>query len=177
MKKREIFKLISHFHNHVEDKGLAPKSIKSIIWGALASFYKNHDVPFPPPPKSMRSVKPRTKNTKRTNKEEIQKGLKIASKRDRAIILSQESSGLSSSDISNVTYRQFTDGYDPLTNVCTIHYVRQKTGIKAHSFFNPEACEAIIKYCEIRNASPVSDKNGTKKDTRNEKPLRTVLFS
>jgi hypothetical protein len=41
--------------------------------------------------------------------------------------------------------------------------VRQKTGIKGHSFFNPEACEAIIEYRERRNAPPTSDKTGDKK--------------
>lgn len=158
MKRREIFKLIPRFHAHLEKEGLAPKSIKSIVWGAIASYYKHNYIDFPKPPKSMRGVKPREENMQRSDKEEIRNALKLASKRDRAIILSQVSSGLSASDISNLTDHQFINGYDPEIKVCTIHYVRQKTGVKAHTFLNPEACEAIFVYREARNALPAADK-------------------
>lgn len=163
MKRREIFKLIPRFHAHLEKEGLAPKSIKSIIWGAISSFYKHNYIDIPKPPKSMRGVKPREENMRRSNKEEIRNALKLASKRDRAIILSQVISGLSASDISNLTDHQFIDGYDPQTKVCTISYVRQKTGVKAHSFLNPEACKAIFIYREERNALPGADKTWAEK--------------
>jgi integrase len=118
---------------------------------AITSFFRAYH--FPVPPKALgqqKSVSSRPENQLIPDKELIRKALKVASIRDRAIILVGASSGLSAIDICNLTVKQFYKGLNSKTGIVTIHIARQKTGFVFTTFFSPETSQSILTYLKTR---------------------------
>jgi integrase len=68
--------------------------------------------------------------------------------KQKSIILTQFSSGLSNSDVVPLTVGQFKQGLDE-NNICTIKIRRHKTGEKVITFLSPEAVDAIKSYLKV----------------------------
>jgi integrase len=158
------FELIGSFREYLESSTnnrkvpYAPSSIKCYV-GQIKSFFTAYYLPVPA---SIRSVelraKPRRENQKLPDREVILKAIKIASIRDRAIILVGVSSGLAASDICNLTVKDFLEGYDPITEITTLSLRRQKTQIDFTTFLSPEASRAVKTYLMKRDLACLENK-------------------
>ncbi|TQD23562.1 site-specific integrase [Methanolobus vulcani] len=127
---------------------------------AIESFFKTYH--FPVPPKALvqqKRASSRPENQEIPDKELIRKALKVACPRDRAIILVGVSSGLSASDICNLTVKQFYEGFNSKTGIVTIHIARQKTEVVFTTFFSPETSQAIFTYLKTREKDITSMNN------------------
>ncbi|AFV22350.1 hypothetical protein Mpsy_0137 [Methanolobus psychrophilus R15] len=146
------FKMIEGFREHLEglktivNTSYAPTSIKCHV-NKTRSFFSSYYMPVPA---SLRSAevraRPKKENQKLPDCELILKASKIASIRDKAIILTGVASGLAASDICNLTVQDFRDGYDPVTEFTTLSLRRQKTQIDFTTFLSPEASRAVNTY-------------------------------
>jgi integrase len=114
--------------------------------------------------------------------EEIEKIVRSASLRDRALVLFSLSSGLARNEIMNLTYKDFLTAINaPLStpveevrdkiNKDTIPQfllMREKTSFEFVTFCSPEACTAILDYLENRKVKSewlfTNDKGGKLKD-------------
>lgn len=146
------FKMIEGFREHLEglktivNTSYAPTSIKCYV-NKIRSFFSSHYMPVPAPLRSAEvRARPKKENQKLPNRELILKASKIASIRDKAIILTGVASGLAASDICNLTVQDFRDGYDPVTEFTTLTLRRQKTQIDFTTFLSPEASRAVNTY-------------------------------
>jgi len=91
----------------------------------------------------------RANDRKLPTKEEIILLLKACNTiKQKAIILTQFSSGLGNSDIVRLTVGQFRSGIDD-NNICKIRIRRHKTDEELITFLSPEAVEAINTYLRV----------------------------
>ncbi len=160
------FKMIESFREHLgvvtnkAQNSYAPGSIKCHV-NKIRSFFSSYYIPVP---SSLRSVEVRARTRKENqrlpNRELILKAIKIASIRDKAIILVGVTSGLAASDICNLTVQDFIDGYDPVTEITVLSLRRQKTQIDFTTFLSPEASRAVNAYLMKRGQAVIdtSDK-------------------
>ncbi len=89
--------------------------------------------------------------------ENIQKILKYANLRNRAIILVMASSGLSQSDVLDLRIEDLKKGNDEKTSITTLQLRRIKTKYDFVTFLSPEATKAVADYIEYRNRKPRGD--------------------
>lgn len=64
------------------------------------------------------------------------------------------SSGLSANEISNLTVKNFKDGYDPNIGVTTLKIRRAKVQTDFITFLTPEASNAVLDYLKYRSREP-----------------------
>jgi len=167
------FKMIESFREHLDgltttmNTPYASTSIRCYV-NKIRSFFSAYYLPVPA---SLRSVevraRPKKENQKLPNRELILKAIKIASIRNKAIILVGIASGLAASDICNLTVQDFRDGYDPVTEITTLSLRRQKTQIDFTTFLSPEASRAVNTYLMKREQMF--------KDTSDEEMLHEAL--
>lgn len=148
MRKRKIFHELREFKEHIESSGLAPMSIKSKITG-VRSFYTFYNIQLPSLPRSS-SVSPLMENRAIPTKKDIQDVIGICDPLEKALVLTGCSSGLAINEISNLQVQQFVDGYDPETEITTLHLVREKVGYEFYTFLTPEASKAVLEYINWR---------------------------
>ncbi len=153
-RKRSIRKHLLGFRDMLKDKGYAPKTVSGFMV-SVRSFYKSFDIDIPQlnKRKSFQS-KPLEENRFQVTKEHIRGALKYCDVRDRAIILTMASSGLSQSDVLDLTVGKFRDGYDEETGITTLKLRRIKTKYDFITFLSPETSEAILTYLEWRDRTP-----------------------
>lgn len=161
MRERNIRRYLIDFkewlekQKNPEGKLIAPKTKHNHLT-AVISFYRSFDIDLPK--LNEKQVKPREENGRRIEKNELQKILSIANIRNKAIILTALSSGLSQSDLLELTVGQVKRGYDSETEVTTLHIRRKKTKYDFITFLSPEASRAIQDYLKYRDREP-SDKS------------------
>lgn len=177
---RKIRRYFTTFVDYLIEIGNAPQTIRNKVnW--VKTFYKEYGIETPrvkiPRSKINISLKPVP------DKEVISEVLKIASIRDRAIILLMASSGMGSAEIRSLKYKHFIEAikevvkdfteYEMLdikkiqkaTKDMSIfgiwHIIRQKTSIPYVTFSTPESIHAIIDHLiyQHRSNKPVKSFN------------------
>ena len=149
-----------------------PVSTVAYRMSAIKSFYITFEIDLP---KSIKNgdTKPSPENLNMEfNVENIRRMLSYCAKtRERAIILTMKSSGLAAQEITNLTYRQFREGYCKDDGITTIRIQRAKVEVDFITFIDPEGSEAIIEYLKsIGRAS----KDGTLDSQYDDLPLFTA---
>lgn len=149
MRERKIANDLREYREFLESSGLSTMTIKSRLT-AVRSFYKFYDIYLPTLPLSATKARPRIENREIPTKEDIQEVIKVCDPLEKAIILTGVASGLSANEISNIKVKEFLDGYDPETEITTLHLVREKVGYEFYTFLTPEASRAIKEYIKYR---------------------------
>lgn len=150
MRERSIKKDLVGFRKSLQDRKLAPMSVKSYLTG-IRSFYRTFDIEIPNSISRGNNARTLEKHKKIPDKEDIRKVLKTCGVRNRAIVLVGCSSGLSANEIINLRVSDFKNGYDPETGITTLDLRRQKVGFDFVTFLTPEASQAILEYIDYRN--------------------------
>lgn len=164
MRERRISKELRDFRELLENSGIAPLTIKSRLTG-VRSFYRKYGIFVPDLPRSANKARPQAKNRDIPEKEDIRDILKVADPLEKAIVLTGVSSGLAVNEISNLKLQEFLDGYDPETEITTLHLIREKVNYEFYTFLSPEASIAIKEYLEYR------ERTSENKDKRRQERL------
>jgi len=162
MRQRHIKIYLINFKKSLQDKGLAPMTVRSYMNG-VQSFYRSCDIELPVLGRNKAKVLEKNKDI--PTKEDLQEVLKICDPVERAILLVGASSGLSLNEIRNLKVKDFKKGYDPGTEVTTLKLRRQKVGFDFITFLSPEASRAVQDYINYRGRPTKSP------DPRKEKYL------
>jgi integrase len=147
MRQRHIKIYLISFKKSLQDKGLAPMTVRSYMSGGQ-SFYRNCDIELPVLGRNKAKVLEKNKDI--PTKEDLQEVLKICDPLERAVLLVGASSGLSLNEIRNLKVKDFKKGYNPETEVTTLKLRRQKVGFDFITFLSPEASSAIQDYINYR---------------------------
>ncbi len=159
MRKRKLREYLLTFREWLKEKGYAPKTAHN-HFTAVKSFYRSFDIDMPNlNHKKQFSALATEENKGRLEKENIQEVLKYANVRNRALILSLASSGLSQSDLLDLTIEDFKNGLDEKTMITTLQRRRIKTKYDFITFLSPEASKAVKDYIEYRNRKPKHPRN------------------
>lgn len=147
---RKIGERMLAFRNSLKEEGLSPNSIHRML-AAVKSLYMWHSINVPKlaRDKSL-TIRPLDENKDVPSKEMIMKLLNVADLRERAIILSLASSGISTSDFVDLRVRDFKEGYDEETGITKLEPIRKKTGISYITFLSREASQAMMEYLRWR---------------------------
>lgn len=95
--------------------------------------------------------------------------------KQKAIILTQFSSGLSNIDVVKLTVRQFQNGIDN-NNICKIRMRRHKNENEFITFLSPEAVEAIQTYLRVERENLVDSQPLFTKFKSSEVPLASIAI-
>lgn len=150
MREKRIFSELREFREHLERSDIAPMSVKSKLTG-VRSFYKFYDIILPSLPRSAVNARPLMENRPIPGKEDIRDVLSVADPIEKALVLIGVSSGLAVNEISNLRLEEFYNGYDPETQITTLHLIREKVNYEFYTFLSPEASKAVFEYLEYRN--------------------------
>ena len=148
-KLRSIRKYFIGFRKYLQDKGLAPLTVKTYISG-VKSFYRTFDIEIPMLPRSGNKAVPLEKNKDIPSKEDLQHVLSVCDPLERAILLVGASSGLSANEIINLKVKDFKTGYDKKTEITTLKLRREKTKVDFVTFLSPEASRVVWEYLDYR---------------------------
>ncbi|WP_269851335.1 hypothetical protein [Methanosarcina horonobensis] len=134
MSERKIKMDLVSFRKHLQERGLAPLSVKMYMTGVI-SFYNAFDIQIP----KIKSKKAKglQKNKDIPTKEDIQDCLKVSDVLETAILLVAASSGLAEQEIMNLRISDFRNGYDPETEITTLDLRRHKEDVDFITFFKP----------------------------------------
>jgi integrase len=149
MRERKIDSYLLDFREDQESQNLSSTTVKTRL-AAVMSFYKHYNIQLPVLPRSVRKARPELKRKAIPTKDDIREILKFADIRDRAMLLIGVSSGLSIIDIANLKVGDFKSGYDPVTEITTLHIVRTKINYEFYTFLSPEASKAVNDYLDWR---------------------------
>jgi integrase len=154
MRKRKIRDYLLTYREYLKGKGYAPKTAHN-HFTAVKSFYRSFDIDLPVlnHKKAFRALATE-ENNGRLEKEHLQAILKFANVRNKAIVLALASSGLSQSDLLDLTVGDFKRGIDEKTMITTLELRRIKTRYDFITFLSPESTKAIQDYLEYRNRKP-----------------------
>lgn len=147
MRQRHIKTYLISFKKSLQDKGLAPMTVKAYVSG-VQSFYRSCDIQLPVLGRS--KAKTLEKNKYIPKKEDLQEVLKICDPLEKAVLLVGVSSGLSANEIINLKVKDFKSNYDPETEVTTLDLRRKKVGFDFITFLAPEASRAVWDYINYR---------------------------
>jgi integrase len=146
--EREIGDWFIAFDQYCENENIAKETYKKRKTN-VKGFFRSNQIETPV------SRRGKTENFNRANdrtlptKEELILLLNSCKTvKQKAIILTQFSSGLSNSDIVKLTVGQFCSGIDN-NNICHIRMRRQKNENEFITFISPEAVEAIQSYLRV----------------------------
>ncbi|WP_407356041.1 tyrosine-type recombinase/integrase [Methanolobus sp. WCC5] len=153
-RERRIKKRLISYRNWLDSQGLAINTKLNDMSGPR-SFYKTFDHELPRLPKWERA-KPKEEHLDIPTKEDIRQALQVCDLRNKAIILTGCSSGLSADEITNLKLDQFLKGYDDVTEICTLFIRRGKSGQDFVTFLSPETTRTINQYIEYRNRDPMT---------------------
>ena len=163
MRQRSIKKNLIGFRKSLQDKSLAPMTIRLYMAG-LKSFYRAADIELPSLPRAEKAI-PLEKHIKIPSKEDLQEVLKICDPMERAVLLVGASSGLTANEIVDLKISDFENGYDSETGITTLNLRRKKVRFDFITFLSPEASKAVLGYINYRGRTPKVD------CTRREKQL------
>ncbi|MGZ4857853.1 MAG: tyrosine-type recombinase/integrase, partial [Methanobacteriaceae archaeon] len=152
--------------------GLKETSISNYLIYVKA-FYSTFEIELPKLPIKLNSL-PKKNYKEWISKEDIKKALKYSNQKYKAIILLMGSSGMGSSEIRNLTFKDFLKSLEEYIRISlkepykvenirnslpinqniipTWHIQRVKTGEYYYTFSSPESLEAILNYIEYREA-------------------------
>lgn len=147
MRERKIFNELREFREYLEGSGIAPMSIKAKLTG-VRSFFNYYNIILPVLPRSATCARPLMENRAIPTKDDIREALTVADLIEKALVLTGVSSGLAINEISNLKVEEFFKGYDPSTQITTLHLVREKVGYEFYTFLTPEASGAVLAYIE-----------------------------
>lgn len=150
MRKRKIKTHLIDFRKHLVERGLSDHTIKAYMPG-VRSFYQCNDIELPKLQRAREKAAPIEENLKIPTKEDLQDVLRVCDPLEKAVLLCGVSSGLASNEIQKLTIKQFTEGYDPETEIVTLQMTRDKTKTRFITFISPEATRAIWQYLKYRN--------------------------
>ncbi|MEN6290436.1 MAG: tyrosine-type recombinase/integrase [Methanobacterium sp.] len=159
MRERNVKKYLIGFRRCLQDKNLAPTTVKGYMTG-VKSFYTLFDIELPTLPRLDKKARPLEKNNRIPTKEELQEVLKICDPLEKAVLLVGAASGLSANEIINLKIKDFKQGYDEETEVTTLTLRREKTGVDFITFLTPEASRAVLAYLKYRGRT---EKTGEKR--------------
>lgn len=117
MRQRRIKTYLISFKKSLQDKGLAPMTVKSYMNG-VQSFYRSCDIELPALGRNKAKVLEKNKDI--PTMEYFQEVLKICDPLERTVLLVGASSGLSLNEIRNLKVKDFKKSYDPETEVTTL---------------------------------------------------------
>lgn len=160
-RERRIKQHLIKYRKKLTDANYAPKSIGAEM-AAVKSFYRNFDIDIPNIGKKNHNV-PLEQNKYIPDREVIRNTLELATIRNKAIILCGCSGGLGVNEIVNLRVGQFLKGYDPDTEITTLHMRRQKVQYDYITFLSPEASRAVKRYLDWRDTGHV-DTSGPKRE-------------
>jgi site-specific recombinase XerD len=149
MRERIMTLLITEYREFLEQKGLAPMTIKGKMT-AVCSFYKTNQIDLPVLPRCVFKARAQKKRRTIPTKEDIQEILKHADILERAIILVGVSSGLAVNEIANLKIGEYHEGNDEKTKITTLHLVREKVDYEFITCLSPEATKAVDDYLAYR---------------------------
>lgn len=139
---RTVGKYISYFPRYLANIGLAESTVE-LYYNNVVRFYKRKNVHLP-----YNGLEKCNKFI--PEKPDIQNGLKHGSIVLQALILSQISSGMGTSEVLSLTRDDFWNGYDKVTGVTTLNPTRKKTNEYYYTFLNPEATAAVKQMLKER---------------------------
>ncbi|WP_135612790.1 hypothetical protein [Methanococcoides sp. AM1] len=106
MRQRNIKKYLIQFRKSLNERELAPKTVKSYV-GSAKAFYKAFDVDLPNINRNSKKVVVLEKNKPIPSRDDITDVLVHTDIRSRALILLQTSSGLGANELLNLTIKTF----------------------------------------------------------------------
>lgn len=166
MRERTITTHLMEYREGLESQDLAPLTVKGRMTG-VCSFYKYYNIQLPVIPKSTKKARPQLKRKQIPTKDDIRTMLQFCDPLERALMLVGVSSGLSAVDIANLRVKYFLEGYDPKTEITTLHLIRQKMDYEFYTFLSPEASKAVKDYLDYRGRTTKDE--GRKRDNQLEK--------
>lgn len=150
MRRRNIKTYIIGFRKHLQQEGASDGSIKARLTG-VRSFYTAFDIQLPNIQGEKRKARRIEENDATPTKEDLQDCLAVCDPLERAVMLTGISSALASNEIRHLKIRDFKNGYDPETEICTLKLTREKVNFQFITFLSPECTRAIRAYLEYRN--------------------------
>ena len=165
---RKIGRYISRYPMYLADIGLAESTVE-LYYNNVVRFYKRKNVQLPY--NGLEKCNVKKCNRFIPEKHDVQNGLKHGSIVAQAIILSQVSSGVGTSELLSLTREDFWKGYDKVTGVTTLNPTRGKTNEHYYTFLNPEASKAVIQMLKER-----TDDDPSLFGMKNE-PAITAMYS
>lgn len=144
---RTVGKYISYFPRYLANIGLAESTVE-LYYNNVVRFYKRKNVQLPY--NGLEKCNVKKCNHFIPEKSDIQGAIKHASIVLQALILSQISSGMGSSEVLSLTRDDFWSGYDKVTGVTTLNPTRKKTNEHYYTFLNPEATAAVKQMLKER---------------------------
>jgi len=148
MDERDILLHFIEFRQHLQQKKLAPITIRNRLVG-VRSFYTSLHIEVPKLPR-LGKAKPLKKNKAIPTKKDIQDVLKLCDPLEKALVLVGVSSGLAAAEITNLRIKDFINKYDD-TKVTTLSLRREKVELDFITFLSPEATEAVQDYLSFRS--------------------------
>lgn len=148
-RRRKIKVYLIGFRKHLQDRELAPITIKGELTG-VKSFYRLFDIDLPTLPRLDKKARTLEKHNKIPTKEELQEVLKVCDPLEKAVLLVGASSGLSAEEIIKLKVGEFKEGYDPNDDITILTLRREKTGVNFITFLTPEASRAVLAYLKFR---------------------------
>lgn len=140
---------------------LSQNTIKAAYEG-ICAFYSHHNFMVDKKTRQIKSEDFKDRETQiQTNADykitpdDMTQVLDNTELRDKAIVLVQASSGLSNSDVIQLTVRDFINGKHE-SGVTVFQLTRKKTGVLIITLITPEATKAVEEYLEYRNRDPHS---------------------
>lgn len=175
-RRRKIKSYLIGFRKHLQDKGLAPVTMKGYLTG-VKSFYHLFDIELPNLPRQDQRAKPLEKHNKIPNKEELREVLKICDPLEKAILLVGAASGLSANELIRLKIKNFIEGYDKATGITTLILRREKTQVDFITFLTPEASSSVLDYLSYRGRTDKKKMLEDKSSLRSsEYFLMTAIF-
>jgi len=154
--KRKHEEMVGDFIIHLKNKGSSPNTVSTAV-GLVRSFYKANYLPLVElPPTRAYTIRP----FKIPTIKDIKKMCAVADAETKAWILCQFNSGLGNTDLLSLSLANLSSEYGTIgqqlrkgTVPIHIEIRRQKTGERTHSFFGPNAINALKEYVNINGRS------------------------
>lgn len=141
---------------------LSQNTIKAAYEG-ICAFYSYHNFMVDKKTRQIKSEDFKDRDTQiqtnadyKVTSDDMIQVLDNAELRDKAIVLVQASSGLSNSDIIQLTVGDFINGKHE-SGVTVFQLTRKKTGVMFITMITPEATKAVEEYLGYRNRDPHSN--------------------
>lgn len=169
LRNRKIHFYLPRFKKSLEDRNLAPQTIKVYV-SAVKAFYKYYDVVIPEVSTDVSDICLEKNEGKLLTKEEIQKMVEIAPIRDKTMIYLMAMTGMAQAEVRNLTIKKFLDAasavldkkiatvedlfeYEKELNevILSLLITREKVKYRYHSFIPPEVTKNIIYYLKERS--------------------------
>lgn len=146
--ERKIKDWFVDYDRYCEEEGFAKETFKKRKTNVRGFFHYN-DMETPKSRRGKRENFKRANERKLPTKDEINLLINACKTiKEKAIILTQFSSGLSNSDIVKLTVGQFWSGLDE-NKLCKIRMRRHKNEKEFVTFLSPEAVDAIKSYLRV----------------------------